>query len=148
MFNYSARPWLAIGIYLLMLSSLFLSRKPILGGPIDIIPLWAVVILLAAASFFLASYAVDYWLIFSSKFILHEVLLSKSTEDASLKNSIVESQPTKGAPAPSSLYSSDDFEASHNASDAESLSNSSSSSSSSSSLSSLRPRSDANRYLM
>ena len=153
MYNYSARPWVAIGIYVLLLSSLFYVRKPFAHGPVDIVPLSVISVLFAFFSFFAASYLVDYGMLFASKFVLHEVYqFRKSTSSSPVvvqtktypESIIKEEEDTffsNDADLQSSFSSITVPPPDHSASSV-------STSSSSSSTTSLRPRRDANQFMM
>lgn len=153
MYNYSARPWVAIGLFVISLSSFFYFRIPTAN---DIIPLWIIVFFMAFASFFASAYIVDHLMIFPSKYLLHEVYAPAAAIISAAPPSapILSSPPY---PATSSSEFTNDVGASV-ATAAASVSSSSSTAistapsssyySSSTASKSLRPRNDVNEFMM
>lgn len=168
MHNYSARPWMAIGIFLLLWCSLFYFRTPVANGPLDIIPLWIMVLFFSFVAFFLASFVVDHLMVFPSKFLIHEIYQTArrrqpSNPSISASTPVISmpiSDASKSSPLPEDtdypLFPNDDAVSTSSSSPAvfssastsSSSSSSSASGNSSSSSSTLRPRRDANQYVM
>lgn len=148
MYNYSARPWMAIGLFLLLLCGMFYIRTPHANGPLDIIPLWIIIVILSAFSFFAAAYIVDHLMIFPSKYMLHEVYQFQQT----VSNPVYETAPRQDISSEEIEFTFQEppfsEELDQHSSTSTSTSSSSSTGSATSSLSSLRPRSDANKFMM
>ena len=139
---------MAIGLFLLLLCGMFYIRTPHANGPLDIIPLWIIIVILSAFSFFAAAYIVDHLMIFPSKYMLHEVYQFQQT----VSNPVYEAAPRKDISEEIEFTFQDppfsEELDQHSATSSSSSSSSSSTGSATSSLSSLRPRSDANKFMM